>query len=224
MIDQQKGFSLLEILIASALGSLLLTLTLASIVQSYHNFMATEVKQHLQADAQFAMQKLSDHIIQAGYLDDLKQTKLIYWGPCGTANHCTQDNASDQIAIMHDPIDDRDCTNQSKNISPADIIANVFWIQINSNGHYSLYCRGFNISTNQWVQGGRPLAIVDGIQNLQFQYLIQEESNNGFNYRYLNAGQVQNWPNVRAITIELTAVSESNQLTLKRSVALLNTQ
>ena len=232
--SRQQGFSLLEVLIASALGSLMLALALSSIVQSQLSFKTISARQQLQNDAQYALQTLRNHLLPAGYFESDQQTvnHFIYRGTCSEHSHCTFDggddsaveDSSDQIAIIHDPINNRDCTNQSQNINNTDIIANVFWVQINSNNQQSLYCRGFNISQNQWVVGGRPLALVDGISNVQFQYLSASGTAvSQQRYQYLNADQVQDWSQIKAITIDLIASADDlQQLQLKSTVVLIN--
>lgn len=212
MTSREAGFSLLELLIASALGGLMLVLSLNSVIYTQRAYKQLQQQGHLQTNARFALHTLNHYLSQAGIFNETTQRNemFFYLGACGQQPQCTFDrlDGSDQMAIVSNPEKDTDCTNQSLHIGKDDIIANVFRVQENGYGEKSLYCRGFNVTQGIWVQGGNSIALIDGIFDMQLQYLTATSAQSG-SYRYTNASQVNDWNQVRAVTVSLIIEAES---------------
>lgn len=62
--DNNKGFSLMEIIVAIAIGSIVLTSVMLLVVQGVNNYRTQSTKANLQNDANIALNQMSDNIME----------------------------------------------------------------------------------------------------------------------------------------------------------------
>ena len=221
VIKQQHGLSLIELLIAMALGLLLTVGALQMMLSSQGLYRTTDSLSRIQESGRFALDFLAKDIRMGGYntVDGLP----IYSQPCGSFLTCTVDGggaASDRIGIQLNPSRDVDCLGNPV----VDVVVNVYYLQT-VNGISSLYCGGLNLTTNVW-SAGQPL--VDGVENLQILYGIKNTDSNGalqFVDRYDPASVAIDYADVATVRIALlvnNGQANGNGDQAARSFTLLN--
>ncbi len=209
-VIRQNGFSLLEIIISTLLSSLLLLGILQLMLNQQIFYRNTLAHSEYLNDNQFAFDSLITAIAQSG-----NQNQFFYQGACGLDNPCTyNDEVTSQIAIIQPGTISNDCTGQWRHIGENDSIANVFFVSDNNHGSKSLYCRGYNITTNSWVKNSRSAPLIDNINQLQFLFL--EQSDEFFSYK--QSRNVTNWSHIRAVKLFVGTPNHNYQTT----IALVN--
>jgi len=212
---RQYGLSMVELLVAMALGLLLTVGALQMMLASQQLYDTTDSQSRIQENGRFALDFLSREISKASYRTETEESPLNQTFLTETcADACTEDTtglAGDQIAAVFkpriakpalpagfDPEDLRDCTGSNNNVGENDIIANVFYVATTDNGISALYCRGFNAAEGKedWIDDGQPL--VDGVESLQILYRV-ERGVNGFSY--VSADDVTDWAAVSAVRV-----------------------
>ena len=172
VIKQQRGLSLVELLIAMALGLLLTVGALQMMLSSQGLYRTTDSLSRIQESGRFALDFLAKDIRMAGY--NTEYLVALYNEPCGASfTSCTEDGGgatSDRIGIMLEPSRSVDCLGNAV----ADDVVNVYYLKA-VNGISSLYCRGLNPISNTWNSGEQPL--VDGVENMQILYGIKKVNN-----------------------------------------------
>ncbi len=189
-----KGFSLLELLIASLINSIIL-LGLLSLLG-----FSTKLKLTINDETT----STNNILVAISYLStSLSQASGIYIDSCGSDSTCTYESVeSSQIATIQPTAINKDCTGQSANISAGDTLVSVFSLTEN-NEQLSLYCRGYNLTQQSWVRNGHSIALVDGLTSFTATYL-QRQSNSGINrYSYFTAGSVTDWAAIVAVKIAI---------------------
>lgn len=204
-ISRQRGLSLIELLIAMLLGLILTAGALGMMLASRNLNRTTDTQSRIQENGRFAIEFLNQGIAMAGYLsssmDDASNSIFLN---CASAQ-CTKDGSgtnSDQIAAVLDPEDDVDCVGNTVGLN--DIIANVYTVvDLDGDNVSSLYCRGYNISTNSWLGTG-PQPLVDGVQNMQIHYGINDDTAVVRRTKqYISADSVTDWSAINTARIAL---------------------
>lgn len=220
---RQAGLSLIELMVAIALGLLLINGALEMLLATRATFRNTDDVSRIQENGRFALDILARNIRMAGYRNPNNGavTGIFHSGACagnGFTGNCTANGTDatpatptidtfDRIAVVMDPPPDDgsevDCTNSA--VAARDLIANVFFIaDLDGNGVTSLYCRGFNIDTNAWVNEAPAQPVVDGIDGMQFLYGISDGARVT---RYQPANGVTNWNRVGSVRVALLVSS-----------------
>lgn len=215
--SHQRGFSLIELMIAIVIGMFISLLVVQYMVASSRVFKRQGADSNLEQNASFAISYLSQFVRQAGTREDYGTVVPFFINPCGSINPCTSDGAgvasatdpatSDTLAVRMFAADGLDCTGQP--LPAGDQLANVFYIDtsVEDPNVNSLYCRGFNITNDSWLANG--IALIDGIDQMQVLYGVAD--NNERIYSYFDAARVPafdgsliaGWDNVRAVKIAL---------------------
>lgn len=207
----QKGLSLIELLIAMLLGLMLTAGALQMMLSSQQIYQATDTLSRIQENGRFALNFLSKDIRMAGYNTDEDPSEIaigkIFWdGACGASNPCTTNGAgsdSDQIGILMDPSNDLDCQGNAV-ASENTVIANVYYIDDPENDQISsLYCHGYDLSTNTWVNNSTAQPLVDGVENMQLLYGITSPTANNMITSYISADDVIDWGQIGAVRVSL---------------------
>jgi type IV pilus assembly protein PilW len=200
--NSQRGFSLVELLIALALGVMMLGAASLLMLSNRATFLAVDSSSRIQENARFALGMMAEHIRMAGYFDPAagSPSNFMFTDECDGLDPCTGNGvgtASDWFAVMLNPPTDNeiDCTGAATNAN--DTYANVFLI-VNNGGVRSLVCRGFNTTTGAWNAAAQPL--VDGIDRMQVQYGIVDDDEV---VSYVSADRVTNWGEIRSVRINL---------------------
>lgn len=229
-INRQQGISLIELMIASALGIILMAGVIQVFIASKTAYLKTESIGKAQEHGRFAMDALTRSARLAGYWDYstgangiVGATPLPFVPGCATANGpCTQDgsgyNNSDRLAVQLDSPDNKDCNGNAPPLNR--VIVNVYWIQEDGFGTPSLYCRGYDPLSNSWI--GTPQPYVSGIDSMQVLYGAYSTA--GDHIHYVNASRVTDWSRIHAIKIAILSTSdESRHSSLpERSYVLLD--
>ncbi|MAZ69679.1 PilW family protein [Porticoccus sp.] len=194
---RQYGLSMVELLVAMALGLLLTVGALQMMLASQQLYDTTDSQSRIQENGRFALDFLSREISKASYqTNDVDvENRTFLTEICADA--CTEDTtglAGDQIAAVFNPENDRDCADNT--VGPDDIIANVFYVDT-VDGISALNCRGFNLESNSWIGVGQPL--VDGVESLQILYRVELPVGDSFSY--VSADDVTDWADVTAVRV-----------------------
>ena len=245
---RQRGLTLIELMISVTIGLVFIFGAVTFLVSGHQSFRAQNSGSRIQENARFALDILKEHVRMAGYNDTtsslLDLPALIYRGACKTingltANPCSDDTTTDQgdrlamalrIPTGATGVAAQDCMG-SPLTKPNQHVVNVFWVEQDSSGVSSLYCRGYNPDTNAW-HGTEAQPLVDGIEQMQVQYGLVDgnpsstgntpsSGTGGRVDRYLNATDLQTldatnatrnyWGDVRSVRIALLVSAGARQ-------------
>lgn len=231
----QRGLSLVELMVALAVGMLLIAGFLQIFLSVRSTYATNEASSRVQENGRFALDFLASHARLAGYRDPKHIDRpLPIMPPSGSgcdfssgsnSAFCTlnrgvitdvdvDEESSDRIAFIHQPSLDPsgkrwDCTGTEVE-KDDDTIVNVFTTRASATSSglacRSVYSDGSTLSHN-FVE------LVDGIDAVQFQYgLIHRPPNSENSSRlsvrqYVTANQVTNWEDVVALRIAVLANS-----------------
>lgn len=229
----QRGLSIIELLVAMVIGLLLMTGVLQVFLASKQTYSSNEAASRLQENGRFALEFIAQSVRMAGYLEVANSKKSppmpIAGINCTTSNVCSSQgvgSASDTLGVGLQPrlIDGfrRDCRGHQLTGANAntDTIINHFAVITGS-----LTCKAKNLTTGNWVkEDSSPLALVEGIDALQVQYGINAGTSVDGVRQYVSADRVNNWNNVVAIRIAVLAnsVTATSPPTPRRPYVLLD--
>lgn len=216
-IHRQSGVTLIEVMVSLTLGVFFLAMALQYLLSGQQTSRSQDSFTCIQENSRFAMQLIREEVRHAGYSEiDPGDEGPIYRGSCGTVNgqvatNCSDDvpatetTQGDRLAVIYDPSDNQDCLG---NATPGtlDQIANVFYVSQDADGNSALYCRGFNTNTNNWNANAAGQPLINGIDQMQVQYGLEDENTQGQIARYLNATEVEAldaWGRVRTVRVAL---------------------
>ncbi len=206
----QLGLSIVELLIALALGLLLMTGIIQVFIASRQTYATNEAMGRLQENGRFALDFIARNARNAGYVDPINIDNLpapLSTSGCGA--YCIGDNTdtnSDRITFSMQPVlqDGQRYSCTGDQVTPPAvtnvkaIIYNSFYV---SNG--SLWCT--------WGEVGQaakpPKEIVSGIDSLRILYGVAASANSDSAARYIPASNVTNWSQVRSVRIAVLANS-----------------
>ena len=229
----QRGLSLIELMVALAVGMLLIAGFLQIFLSVRSTYATNEASSRVQENGRFALDFLASHARMAGYRDPKHIDRpLPIMPPSG--NGCTfsgsnsafctlnrgaitdadeGEETSDRIAFTYQPplIDGKrwDCAGTEVEDDDNTII-NVFTTRATATSS-ELVCR--SIISNKTNPLSNTIELVDGIDAIQFQYgLIHRPPNSENSSRlsvrqYVTANQVTNWEDVVALRIAVLANS-----------------
>ncbi|WP_339337986.1 PilW family protein [uncultured Oceanicoccus sp.] len=227
MIDYQRGFSLIELMIAMTLGLLLTAGAMQFMASTRQTFELNNDISRIQENGRIAMDILVKDLRMAGYRQTLNgddtaphyfdfQTNCSRDHPTCTLNQYIDStdsitHGSDRLSIQYDPPADdlggeaRDCLGKKLDATERhSIIVNVYTIDT-VNGINSLYCRGYNKNKGTWLErGAQPL--IDGIDNMQVLYGVTDTSDStGSVNQYMpqSALEESDWPYIKSVSIAL---------------------
>jgi type IV pilus assembly protein PilW len=197
----QRGFSLVELMIAMVIGLVLMMGVVDVMVSSKETFQTNEDISRIQENGRYALAVLVRDVRMAGYRDgggDLPN--FFFTGTCDTLTPCTANGAgtaSDRIAVQYDPANDTDCFGNA--IGVTDLVVNVYSITT-ANNVSSLSCRAWNATTSAWISEQR--ALIDGVDGMQILYGLKAGTSESVS-QYVSADRVGDWSRVQAVRIAL---------------------
>jgi type IV pilus assembly protein PilW len=226
---KQRGFSIVELLVAVVIGMLLLTGVIQVFFASKQTYSSNEAASRLQENGRFALEFIAQSARHAGYIEAAnttanKPTPIAIPGAanCNTPQVCSSNgvgSASDAIGFTLQPrlLEGnvrRDCLGSVVgDANNTDVIINQFVLipAASAADRSALGCRSWNINDNGWVTGATPAPLVDGVDALQIQYGLSANSSdlNSAN-QYVSAERVtalNKWNDVAAIRIAVLANS-----------------
>ena len=239
--NRQRGLSLIELMISIALGLTLMGAAMQFMLSTKRTYELNDDISRVQENGRLALDILVKDLQMAGYRPPLNGHGIhpnVVLTQCGIDTHgntrpCAADGGttiSDTLSIQYDPppndatTADTDCLGTQVFAPATDIIVNVYTVQT-VGGISSLYCRGYNVTTEAFLSAAQPL--VDGIDNMQLLYRVTTAKTitTEATYRYLSFDQIAptSYKNITAIRIGLlvsnglsqgTANSETRQYQL----------
>ncbi|MHA6495299.1 PilW family protein [Pseudomonas borbori] len=223
MDRQQKGFSIIELLVAMAIGLILLLGVSQVFLSSRQTFATNDAMSKLQENGRFALEFIASTARQAGYLSPgSTESRPFPVEPinCGkgssASNPCTVNGAagaSDRVSFSAEPailIDGnlRDCAG---GIVPVNkIVINSYFIipADGDNPQPSLGCSSYNRSDSTWIVQNQRL--IDGVESLQVLYGVASNADPLSVGSFISADKVElqnKWKDVIAVRIAVLANS-----------------
>jgi type IV pilus assembly protein PilW len=205
-----QGFSLIEIMLALVIGSMLIVFSLDLIFSNQRLKTITEDHSLVINNANRAMQLLTKSIRMAGYNDTADTTRLLpfYAGNCGSHTVCSFDgvaNIGDQIALQYIAASGLDCAGNT--IAIDELAVDIFYVANDPITNLNnLYCRGYNTTTNSYR--GNPVSIAEGIDRLDIIYGSSQASMH--TDQYLSASEITDWQTVNSVRVSLLARTTVN--------------
>lgn len=202
-IKSQKGFTLIELMIAIVLGLLISAAMIELFINSKQSYRIQENLSRLQENGRFAMSFLSTDIRMADYVTCYTEAPPTP----STAIAGTNDaglNSSDTIAISRQI--------NACGATPATLTA-TYSIQ-NLNGNPALY---------RSINGAAIQELVEGIESMQILYGADTDADNTPNYYVPASTAGLDMANVVSIRISLMATTLENNLTLQAASTTIGT-
>ncbi|CAN7442895.1 PilW family protein [Pseudomonas sp. LjRoot71] len=217
----QLGLSVVELMVAMALGLLLMTGVIQVFLSSRQTYAANEAMGRLQENGRFALEFIARSARIAGYTDPIyagnKPSTLVPTDTCSgfPADICnnispTLSVGTDTIAFVYQPpkIDDkrRDC--QGTEVADNVLIVSQYYV---SGG--SLRCRSYDLKNGTWIVDATARELISGVDSLQVLYGINTSGDSRSANQYVSADRVTNlnkWNDVRAVRISVLANSIDN--------------
>lgn len=233
--SNQKGLTLIELMIASLLGIIISSFIMNIMVSSAKTSTLSEGISQAQESSRLIMSWINESIRHAGYnsnyLDDtnLPPIAALCTGasvPPANNAHCTfqtdlNDNGGDRLAISRKAggltptnRDIQTCTGEAL---PADIVNNmdvvidVYWVSPNLTdsditNDYQLWCASYR---SNGLRIGTAQSIAMGIESMQILYGIGDSNGNVINF--VNADDITNIQDVVAVRISVLTREFGNQ-------------
>lgn len=213
----QLGLSLVELMIAMALGLLLMTGVIQVFLSSRQTYAANEAMGRLQENGRFALEFIARSARLAGYTDPIfggNKPQTLVPDNCNgfPAAICSitppPPSGTDTVSFVFQPplsADGlrRDC--QGAIVGDNTLIVSQYLI---SGG--ALSCRSYNLNTSTWISGPTAQELISGVDSLQVLYGISTGGDSRSANQYISADRVttgNNWNNVRAVRIAVLANS-----------------
>lgn len=227
---RQRGFSLIELLIAVTLGLVVLLAVTNVFISSRQSFRTQEGLAQIQETGRLLNYLVYPYIRLAGYLPNpVTQTNpvLIYTGTAtavrgenNVTGHAVAKTGTDTITVRYRGQDNfagtaadgsiTNCTNTggAAGVRALDLVESTFYVGPAASGISSLFCR-------TTVAGGtadvEPL--LEGVQDMQILYGVGGPSpttGDRVTQRYFSATDVPNWNNVTSVQMTITV--DSNEV------------
>lgn len=221
----QMGLSLVELMVAMALGLLLMTGVVQVFLSSRQTYAVNEAMGRMQENGRFALEFMARSARLAGYVEpvyaEARPVALVRPSCTGLPGSiptelCTTTgagNASDSVGfVFQPPIQDgarRDCLGNSITENNILLINHYSILPATASTPAALGCRAykFNQTTGSWTSGPQAQELISGIDSLQVLYGVNTSGDARSANQYVSADRVTNWNNVRAVRISVLANS-----------------
>lgn len=221
--SKQQGLSLIELMISITLGLVLMGAATQVMLSNNQTYRLNDDISRIQENGRIALDILVRDLRMGGYRKPLNGDGKIpdfILKECTTADGVDAPCAlegdgknSDQLSVQFDPPpDDGTETNcLGEPVPNQDLIVNVYTVGDNDDdGVNSLYCRGYNATTQAWISAA-PMALVNGIDNMQILYGVAggDPSTPSSTTRYVSYNQLveQDFANIRSVRVGLLVSS-----------------
>lgn len=212
-MSKQNGFTLIELMISSLIGLIILTGILNLFINTNRNVTLSDALSQNQETGRFTMEYLTNYVRKAGYSEDdvnaRPDTLLVPHGAitCLAADGeefyaCAANNPSnargDRLAIPFAIMPGqqiRSCTGYliGSDPNPPTEAASVFWVS-NSNtdgSDYDLRCRTYDITNRKWlVDEGGAVTIINNVESFEYQVGLSEFKSEQNAARYVSPDRV----------------------------------
>lgn len=222
----QIGLSIVELLVALALGLLLMTGVIQVFLSSRQTYAANEAMGRMQENGRFALDFIARGARQAGYVEPIyaggKPLPIVrpacsgLPGTIPTALCTTQGagNASDTVGFVMQPtVADgarRDCLGNTIAEDDVLIINHFEIIPATATTPAALGCRAYKFNgagAPGWTSGPAAQELVSGVDSLQVLYGVNTAGDSRSANQYVSADRVTDWSKVRAVRISVLANS-----------------
>lgn len=195
---RQKGFTLVELMIAVVLGLLLMAGAMSVFMSTKQGYRLENGLSLMQATGRGTMDLLAREVMMAGFPQISEIETFI---PAMTSDG--GGNSSDQFAVRYQS--DTDCLNGATPVY-ADgerYAKNMYFIDANNN----LRCRTLAEDDSTVLEA----VVVQGVENMQLLYGEDNTPGGDINNatRYVSAGNVIDWDNVVSVRIGIIVNSQS---------------
>ena len=229
---QQQGFTLVELMVSILISTIMIGVALSQLIGSRTLFALQEADSRIEENARYALEVLTSNIRMASFVDINDGTQATVTGQffstncTGTLafNPCTEDGAtttgtstdSDHFAVWYNPpaTNEVDCSgNALPTANTATSVANVFYTDADG-----LRCASYAVSSSNTATyiADSDQAIIDGIENMQIQYGITDQSyGSTVPVRYISAATVngigsnatlrEKWASIMSVRVTILA-------------------
>jgi type IV pilus assembly protein PilW len=219
----QLGLSLVELMVAMALGLLLMTGVIQVFLSSRQTYAANEAMGRLQENGRFALEFIARSARMAGYIEPVfagdKPTALARPSCAGlpseiSAQLCTSEGGSngvDSIGFVYQPpiIDGvrQDCLGNTVAGINRLLINTYFITPASGTKPAALWCGTQNFGGTTPPTTMVTGELISGIDNLQVLFGVSTSGDDRSANQYISADQVTDWNNVKAVRIAVLANS-----------------
>jgi type IV pilus assembly protein PilW len=222
---KQKGFSLIELMVASVIGIVLLAGVTNLLITTNRTVSLSDGVAQNQETGRFAMAYLSKHLREAGYNPDFiafTPPLLITSGDidCTASpinDACAVNNLSsrgDRISVVFTLVDGESARSCAGTDLVADAatgtrqFATVFGVNSNplSTSEKDLQCGTFDIDNNTWIDSN--ISILSNVEAFDFLVGLAATSDSKSTSRYVTVDQVTDNNLIRSIRIAILTTSQ----------------
>lgn len=216
----QSGMTFIELMIASALGIILVTGVITLSITINRSVDLSDGLSRNQENGRFTMDYLTRYVRKAGYSEDSTNPPLALYIQGDTSMHCTpavkkacadddrnmsssdsDDISGDKLAIPFFASEEMTaCTGEV--VSGNETFVNVFWV----NSKKQLLCRVFNASTRIWHSDGNA-TIINGVENMQVQMGLASSKQDKESSTYVSIGPNVDLNLIRSIRVSILVSS-----------------
>lgn len=226
---KQQGLSIVELMVALAVGMVLIAGILQVFLSSKNTYAVNEAMSRVQENGRFALEFISRSARQAGYIDPNNKVNRPYAIiPEGIrcdldSNACSTNGTgllADSVSFAFQPPvnasgDRVDCIGSTDSVDAQDkIIINKFFIKSENEAGATLSCQRRVLDKNLNLLAAakyfEDASLVEGIDKIQIQYGIStttSELDSKSVNKYVGADKVTDWNSVLAIRIAVLANS-----------------
>jgi type IV pilus assembly protein PilW len=213
---RQRGFSLIELMIAMVLGLFVLASLLALFIGNNQSHRTQEAAARLQENARFALDILNREARKTGYRAAFTTMNTAF--PAAAAGSVEEDQCVENGSFLTD----------GQVIFGADTCLALRYQGSGTGGGdgWMQDCLGANVAEGATVavtlsrngqnlqcsvNGGAARALFGGLQDLRFTYGV-DTNNDSYADAYVAAGAVANWTRIASVRIELLLVTADDGL------------
>lgn len=229
LAKKQQGLSIVELMVALAVGMVLIAGILQVFLSSKNTYAVNEAMSRVQENGRFALEFIANSARHAGYIDPNDKVNKPYaiipeGGRCNLASKACSVNGLDLLAdtvsfAFQPPVNVAgrrvDCIGDANDIDADDkVVINRFLIKSEDTATSTLACQRLVLDKNLNLLGAakyfEEAEIVEGIDKIQIQYGISTTTTDldskSVN-QYVNADKVTDWNNILAVRIAVLANS-----------------
>lgn len=244
---RQHGLSIVELMVALAVGMVLIAGILQVFLSSKNTYAVNEAMSRVQENGRFALEFIARSARQAGYIDPNDKVNKPYaiipeGVRCNLADKACSVNGAgllaDKVSFAFQPpvnVTGRrvDCVGDTSDIDTDDkVVINRFLIKSENTASSALACQRLVLDKNLNLLGAakyfEEAALVEGVDKIQIQYGISTTASDldsrSVN-QYVNADSVTDWNSVLSIRIAVLAnsVIELSPAPIQKKFYLLDT-
>jgi type IV pilus assembly protein PilW len=213
-MNKQKGFTLVEMMIAGIIGIFLMASLMNLFVTTNKSVGLSDAISKNQESGRFALEYMTRYIRLSGYSEDFTVSPPPILIPvagaaffCSPGVSCSENNAAnahgDRLAIPYVVFKSdqfRSCSGtvigaNQPDPAPGQLptplhVADVFWVSNAAQNNFELVCQSFDFLNNAPIDD-QPVSIISGVESFEFQIGIALQENQRDAGRYMNVETFQ---------------------------------